>query len=260
MPIGFSFVLQSLVDATPIQAFAAGAALCATSLGTTFTVLGTTGLMNSRLGVALTSAAMIDDVIGLVMVQVISNLGRSEITATTALRPILVSLGFAVGAVLVCRFIAKPVTEALNARRRARPDGTANKVFSMTQTSFILETLLLMGLVAASSYAGSSNLFASYIAGATISWWDSELPHVTRTIKARAEGPDQPPPERNTSGVCKREGPLSALGEEAHNTPENVDSTGLHLFHLYYEEPLKRILQPLFFVRRPDLPLRRPFC
>src|ERR1700761_5617688 len=97
VPMALSFALQSLAGATPLQAFTAGAALCATSLGTTFTVLGTSGLTSSRLGVVLTGAAMMDDVVGLVMVQVVSNLGRAEggISAATVVRPIFVSLGLA---------------------------------------------------------------------------------------------------------------------------------------------------------------------
>ncbi|OAA52913.1 Cation/H+ exchanger [Cordyceps fumosorosea ARSEF 2679] len=77
-PIGLSFVLRYSFEATPLQCFAAGAALSSTSLGTTFTVLSTSGLARSRLGVVLTSAAMMDDVIGLVMVQIISNLGQNS--------------------------------------------------------------------------------------------------------------------------------------------------------------------------------------
>ncbi|KAK2865228.1 hypothetical protein FQN49_003791, partial [Arthroderma sp. PD_2] len=68
-PMAIAFVLQPLAKATPLQAFAAGAALCSTSLGTTFTILNTSGLLATRLGTVLSSAAMMDDVIGLVMVQ-----------------------------------------------------------------------------------------------------------------------------------------------------------------------------------------------
>lgn len=64
LPIGLSFVLIVLVNASPLQAFAAGAALCSTSLGTTFTVMQTSGLSTTRMGVVLTSAAMMDDVVG----------------------------------------------------------------------------------------------------------------------------------------------------------------------------------------------------
>lgn len=64
LPIAFSYVLMKMGEATPLKAFAAGAALCATSLGTTFAVMSASGLITTRMGVVLTSAAMMDDVVG----------------------------------------------------------------------------------------------------------------------------------------------------------------------------------------------------
>ena len=64
LPIGLSYILMLVTGATPLQAFAAGAALCSTSLGTTFTVMQVSGLVVTRMGVVLTSAAMMDDVVG----------------------------------------------------------------------------------------------------------------------------------------------------------------------------------------------------
>ncbi len=64
LPIGLSFLLTIYAGATSLQAFVAGAALCSTSLGTTFTVMQTSGLSDTKMGVVLTSAAMMDDVVG----------------------------------------------------------------------------------------------------------------------------------------------------------------------------------------------------
>ena len=61
-PIALSFILGSLTNASTVQCFAAGSALCSTSLGTTFAVLRSSKLTATRLGVVLTSAAMLDDV------------------------------------------------------------------------------------------------------------------------------------------------------------------------------------------------------
>jgi len=109
-PIGISFVLLGLLPLSPVQAFAAGAALCSTSLGTTFTVLATSGLTESRLGVVLTSAAMMDDVVGLIMVQIISSLGAgSSFNEITVIRPVFVSIAFAVLIPLICLYVAKPM-------------------------------------------------------------------------------------------------------------------------------------------------------
>jgi len=55
--MGLSFVLMAPLAATALQAFAAGAALYSTSIGTTFTILSTAGLSKTRLGVVLGSAA-----------------------------------------------------------------------------------------------------------------------------------------------------------------------------------------------------------
>jgi Kef-type K+ transport system membrane component KefB len=65
VPIGASYVLLSLVGASPLQCFAAGAAVCSTSLGTTFAVMSASGLTSTRMGTVLTSAAMMDDVVGI---------------------------------------------------------------------------------------------------------------------------------------------------------------------------------------------------
>lgn len=253
MPIGLSFVLQGLADATPLQAFAAGAALCSTSLGTTFTVLATSGLTKSRLGVVLTSAAMMDDVVGLVMVQVISNLGGSgsSFSATTVIRPVFVSLAFAVLIPLVCRLIVKPATLFLNKHREANPSGPMQKFLSMHQTSFFIQTAILLGFVAGGSFAGTSNLFTAYLAGASISWWDAEVPHL--------------PVEKSQSTDASHAGRQSSAGEVSNdNTSQVIDdgdsirsqssahTSGVAIYERYYQQAVEKILKPLFFVSASD--------
>jgi hypothetical protein len=248
VPMSLSFALEGLAGATPLQAFAAGAALCATSLGTTFTVLRTSGLTSSRLGVALTSAAMMDDLFGLVMVQVVSNLGgaEAEIGAATVIRPILVSLGFAVITTLLCSFAVKPLTVMINKRQKSIRNEWPYKLLCRRQTTFILETLVLIGLVAGSSYSGSSNLFASYIAGASISWWDEEVPHFdakTAPVGKANEGTSAP----TNRSVLQTEQFNSSLPVAE---PAKGHFLSLHVFHTYYHQPLERVLKPLFFVCR----------
>lgn len=85
VPIGLSFALLASGgpflgtegNAALLPAFAAGAALCSTSLGTTFSVLQASGLSRTRLGAVLASAALLDDVVGLVMVRIITGLGKT---------------------------------------------------------------------------------------------------------------------------------------------------------------------------------------
>ena len=145
--------MQSHASATPLQAFAAGAALCSTSLGTTFTILNTSGLTNTRLGTVLTSAAMMDDVVGLVLVQVISELGSdsSSIRPIIVVRPIAVSIGMVLLILLTCRYLVKPVFSLVRGRDSSAVMRIVRK--QPGEAMLIAHTVLLFGLVAAASYA-----------------------------------------------------------------------------------------------------------
>jgi Kef-type K+ transport system membrane component KefB len=149
-PIGLSFTLYGIANATPLQSFASGAALCSTSLGTTFTILGTTGLLKTRLGVVLTSAAMLDDVVGLVMVQVISNLGGSgsDFSTVTVIRPVFVSIGFAILSPFLCWLIVQPVTVRLNGMRENKRNDLINRMLLCDGMAFFFHTALLIAMVA----------------------------------------------------------------------------------------------------------------
>lgn len=218
-------MLLGLTAATPLQSFAAGAALCSTSLGTTFTVLGSSGLISSRLGVVLTSAAMMDDVVGLVMVQIISNLGEaSGISAVSVVRPLMVSVAFATMTPVICLFIVKPLTLWLKKKRV--DTHRVNTILGKSNTAWVIHTLILVGFVVASTYAGTSNLFASYIAGTCISWWDTEIPHSSTGL----------------SGV------EPATTDITSNSTKGSAFSGLYTFERYYKQPLDRILRPFFFV------------
>lgn len=172
VPMALSFALRSLGSATNIQCFAAGAALCSTSLGTTFSLLKTTGLTQSRLGVVLTTAAMLDDVVGLILVQIVTNLGtgRGSIEAQTIIRPVFVSLGFAVISLLICRYILAPLMGVVKTRSNLLMTKNFTTLLSTDPAHLVFSTMFLLSMITAASYAGTSVLFAAYLAGASISW------------------------------------------------------------------------------------------
>jgi Kef-type K+ transport system membrane component KefB len=99
MPIALSFVLLVMpfpttngnVYPTPLAAFSAGASLCSTSLGTTFAIISSANLQKSRVGVVLIGAAMMDDVVGLVMVNIVTTLGSGSTRGWAIARPIVSS-------------------------------------------------------------------------------------------------------------------------------------------------------------------------
>ncbi|KAI1175378.1 cation/H+ exchanger [Nemania sp. FL0916] len=261
-PIGLSFILGPLAGASSLQSFAAGAALCSTSLGTTFTVLNASKLTSTRLGVVLTSAAILDDVVGLVMVQVISNLGAAaevSVSAVTIIQPVFVSIGFAIAAVVFCRFVLGPSTVLLNKWRVSHPRTSFSRVLERRATALILHSALLIGLVTGSSYAGTSNLFAAYIAGSIISWWDSEVPHPVKTADHDVSNasPETSTPEEN-SGQARTLPPSKSRSNQVQ--ADSSSCSGEDIYEHFYGPPLKWVLQPLFFASIGfSVPIRRLF-
>ncbi|PGH17849.1 hypothetical protein AJ80_04672 [Polytolypa hystricis UAMH7299] len=278
LPVSMSFILIPLLEATPLQAFAAGAALCSTSLGTTFTILLTTGLNETRLGVVLISAAILDDIVGLVMVQVISNLGnvgnQESFNVVTVVRPVLVSVAFAVGVLLICRFILKPLRKRLHSASLSIP-----RFVKPVQVAFVAHTLSLIALVTAATFAGTSGLFAAYLAGAAISWWDSET---NASEPAAEDGKTVTPGSgavENLELEVLPEGSQSKVSQnESQVTPETTpqvviqgevapdDGQALHqqlgvlVYERYYSGPVNSILKPLFFASLGfSIPITRMF-
>ncbi|PYH34836.1 cation:proton antiporter [Aspergillus neoniger CBS 115656] len=251
VPMGLSFILVKLVSASPLQAFAAGASLSATSLGTTFTILSTTNLIPTRLGTVTTSAAMLDDVVGLVMVQIISNLGGSDLSfnAVTVVRPLFVSIGFGLGVFVLCAFCLKPIL-----RKALTMRGELPQFMGSMQFAFLAQTSMLVGLVAGATYAGTSSLFAAYLAGVIISWFDglaadSHIPNTNtdRDISQSERGVlgGQATSEQSTPYRSDNAAPSMPL-EPSFNPHEKVP-TGIEVYEKYYKEPVNRILIPLFF-------------
>ncbi|KAJ5990934.1 hypothetical protein N7522_011141 [Penicillium canescens] len=258
VPMGLSFILKGLVSATSLQAFAAGAALSATSLGTTFTILSTTQLTTTRLGTVTTSAAMIDDVVGLVMVQIISNLGGSatSFSPVTVIRPVFVSLGFAVGLLVLCAFCLRPILKKVIDHKSKLPDymGTA-------QFAFLTHICVLVGIVASATYAGTSSLFAAYLAGVIISWFDRLVTQSKPSVVASQSETFHSATASSHQQTCSHQGATrdavnqasqTAVPSGTQATQENDPShdgtpTGGFIYSKYYKEPTDRILLPLFF-------------
>lgn len=193
---------------------------------------------------------MLDDVVGLVMVQVISNLGGSDtsVDAVTVIRPILVSLAFAALTPVVCVFLVKPATLWLNAKRMRRPAGYLQRLLGKMQTAFVIHTLILLGLVTGSTYTGTSNLFAAYIAGASISWWDSEVAHFRQDGHVVSSATQ---PERAREGTAQEAKSEESVQDHTMATKcasTDGDRGGIAVYERFYLEPVNRILKPFFFV------------
>ena len=120
-------------------------------------------------------------------------------------------------------------------------------------------------MVTGASYAGTSNLFAAYLSGAAISWWDTDVPHIANetishelqtidilsrissSTSSMRNGQVQTPPESVDGEADQAQ--LGSLESFASKSEVKVDElSGASIYHVYMHEAVETILKPLFFV------------
>lgn len=154
LPFVFGYYTASTVlgfDAIP--SLVCGAALTATSIGISARVLSDLGQLNTREGQVVLGAAVLDDIIGLIVLSVVTSIvlggtwSVSGIVVTTAL-----AVGFILAAVFGGKLLARPLFSSL---RNIRTSGTLGVV--------ALAFAFLLSSLAAS--AGSAMILGAFAAG-----------------------------------------------------------------------------------------------
>lgn len=219
-PIGLSYLLLYLgFGYGAVETFIIGAALSTTSLGTTFAVIGGASkdidLSQTRIGAVLVSAAVIDDVSGLVMSSVIHDLGSLSAGGDVNLgwligRPILASILMAGLTPLLCKYVFAPVFRRFIEHHFARYDHLSNVV---------LMVLVLSAFISIAAYAGTSVLFGAFLAGSFLTYLPSKHP----------------------------EGPFVVYSREHGEQNDDKSPTFVHTFEKYFSDVQKYLMEPLFF-------------
>ena len=94
--------LMTFFGISAVPAIFAGAALTATSIGITSKVLSELGSLSSKEGQIILGAAVIDDVLGIIVLAVVASLAKNgEIDVTNVIYLIISATGFLLGAVLL---------------------------------------------------------------------------------------------------------------------------------------------------------------
>ncbi len=134
-----------------------GATLTATSVGITARVLSDLGRMSTPEARIIIGAAVIDDVLGLVILSVVSGVAAgAAVSFLGILRTLAVAVGFLVVAVVVGRFLAPKLFDVIE-RMRVR------YVLVVASIAFAL------GLAALAGLAGSAFIIGAFAAGLVLS-------------------------------------------------------------------------------------------
>jgi Kef-type K+ transport system membrane component KefB len=94
--------LMTLFGISPVPAIFAGAALTATSIGITSKVLSELGRLNSKEGQIILGAAVMDDVLGIIVLAVVASLAKDgEVDVSKVIYLIISATAFLVGAIVL---------------------------------------------------------------------------------------------------------------------------------------------------------------
>ncbi len=156
LPFAFGYAVCLGMGLNNLTAVVAGATLTATSVGITARVLSDLNRLQEPESQIVLGAAVIDDVIGLVILAVVAGVARGEgisawgITSTT-----LIAFGFLIGTLVIGRLIVPSLVNYLSK-------------IDLPGTPTMLALMLAFGLAWFASYAGSATIIGAFAAGLLI--------------------------------------------------------------------------------------------
>lgn len=215
LPIVFSIAIMPLGFGGTLQGFAAGASMSCTSLGTTLSLINAEA-RQTRAGIVLLSAALYDDITGLIfaaIIQVFSS--NTDVSVAAIARSSLVSIAFAL------------VTGLLVWIGRRMPYRW--KMFAYQgRAQLFLMTVVISGFVAGARYSGASELFGAFLSGVL----------VAQVFQQPLELPLELP---------------YGIGAWEHESPNSVVPNGTAMytphrtFDVFIKPILRHVLLPIFF-------------
>ena len=153
LPFGLGYWVAHALGLSTIPAIVAGAALTATSIGISARTLSDLGRLNTKEGQIVLGAAVLDDIIGLVILSVVSGLvGGAAVTALGVTTTTAIALGFVVAAVVIGSLVIPPVFRMIAQIEASGTLGVVGLSFA-----FLLAWL--------ASSAGSATIIGAFSAG-----------------------------------------------------------------------------------------------
>lgn len=157
LPFGLGWIIAVAWGLPRIEAIFTGAAMVATSVGITAQVLASRGLLNTLAARVILAAAVIDDVLGLIVLALVSGMAKGSVNY----------LDIAITAALAIGFTVFLATLGSRAARRVVPRVQAN--LSLAEGEFALAMTLLFGLSLLAVYAGVAAIVGAFLAGMALS-------------------------------------------------------------------------------------------
>ena len=152
LPFVAGYFIAMAWDGSFTEAMFIGAAMVATSVGITARVLGAMGLLDTDTARIILGAAVIDDILGLLILSLVSALSRDSVSYTSLAITAATAILFTAFVALIGSKIMTRLAPAIDRLRLAKP-------------SFNLGLVLCLGLSMASLYVGVAAIIGAFLAG-----------------------------------------------------------------------------------------------
>ncbi len=157
LPFFLGWGISLLWGLARLESIFTGAAMVATSVGITAQVLAGRGLLHTRASQVILAAAVIDDVLGLLVLAVVSGLARGPVRYLDLALAAAIAMGFIL-------FLAKFGTHTV---RRVVPRVRAR--LNIAEGEFALALTLMFALSLLAVYAGVAAIVGAFLAGMALS-------------------------------------------------------------------------------------------
>jgi len=174
LPFGAGWLLMMAWGSTSVESLFVGTALVATSVGITARVLSAMGLLDAPTARIILGAAVIDDILGLLVLAVVSSMAAGAVNYLEILTTAALAIGFTVFMAVV----AAPVVTRVAPRVDRLRSGHG---------MFILGLVLCLGLSVAAAFIGVAAIIGSFLAGMAMAEASEDHPNMHRQINGVTE-------------------------------------------------------------------------
>jgi len=152
LPFFFGYLYTLTSDHTTVEALFIGAAMVATSVGITARVFADLGILNSRVAKVMLAAAVVDDILALLVLAVVTGLGQGTISYVKITLLTLEAAGFIIFLTIIGKGLIPRLCHFLG-------------FFKSKNAPFSLALLLCLGLSAVASYIDLAAIVGAFMAG-----------------------------------------------------------------------------------------------
>jgi Kef-type K+ transport system membrane component KefB len=157
LPFGAGYAIMAAIHASWVEALFVGAAMVATSVGITAQVLAAKGLLRERASKVILAAAVIDDVLGLLVLAFVSSVAKGDVNIASLVTTFVMAAAFTI-------LIAKYGSHTLS---RVIP--RVEQKLRAVEAQFNLALLFLFSLSVLAVWLGVAAIVGAFLAGMALS-------------------------------------------------------------------------------------------